>query len=905
MKPRNIIIALLTVSYITATAAIRPIKLTCEYLENPMTIDAQHPRLSWINIADKNENDQWQTAWQIQVASLPQSLAQGKADLWDSGRTDGNTSTIIPYIGKALRSGQDCYWRVRVWDKNGKASAWSNTANWHMGLLDKSDWKAQWIGAPWDEEDATIRSKDKNDKPAPLLRKRFDISKNVKKAHVYVSGLGYFELYMNGKKVGDDVLVPNQTDYTHRPDIERKRVRIDNNFKGYRVLYVCYDVKPYLRKGNNAIGCLLGCGFFNSFNPGDFIIPYASPRIIAQIEIEYNDGTKETICSNTSWEVKKSFIVSNGIYTGEHADGRLIDRNWCCSTEGWQQAVERKSPDGQLEAQMAYSDRVNKEMKPLSIQKISSDKWFVDFGEEIAGWIHLKKMNGKPGQRIDIHYIYETNSPIPNKNSNASPGNENVPPQGTNSYTLNGNKNEDYHAHFAWFVFSKVIINGWEGELKADQITAEDIHTELPQTAHFACSDTLINKIQKIWCRSLLDNTHGGIFSDCPHRERIGYTGDGQVACETVMYNYDGRAVYTKWMRDILLAQNPTTGYVPNAAPWESGAGGGPEWGAAMIIIPYTFYQMYHDADILNNNYKGMVELMKYFRNWVDEDGIMLHNYWDWDNPMAQWLNLGEWCAPTSVLPRKALIHTYYYWLCARDISRIAAAIGKYKDAKQYEELAEHTRKAFHKRFYDRDLHTYGEAGSNIFALDMGIDNRNQLGDVLNTLKNELKRNNGHLNTGIFGTKLFFEVLTRYGLNEEAYEAMTKTDFPSFGNWIRQGATTTWEQWDGGASHNHPMFGGGLTWLYRCLAGVDIDFIKNGDRHFVIKPCPPKNVDWAEYSNETPYGKVAVRWDKTIAGYKLQIIVPVGCTATVIPPGKDGVANTRQVKSGNYIIDCL
>ena len=187
----------------------------------------------------------------------------------------------------------------------------------------------------------------------------------------------------------------------------------------------------------------------------------------------------------------------------------------------------------------------------------------------------------------------------------------------------------------------------------------------------------------------------------------------------------------------------------------------------------------------------------------------------------------------------------------------------------------------------------------------MGIDNRNQLADVLNTLKDELKRNNGHLNTGIFGTKLFFEVLTRYGLNEEAYEAMTKIDFPSFGNWIRQGATTTWEQWNGGASHNHPMFGGGLTWFYRCLVGIDIDFIKNGDRHFVIKPYPPKNVSWAEYSNETPYGKVAVRWDKITTGYKLQIIVPVGCTATVIPPGKDGVANTRQLKSGNYIIDCL
>lgn len=876
---QRLLLCSLTMLVLAASAGIRPERLTCEYMSDPMAVDAPQPRLSWVNVAGKNEKGLRQTAWQIQVASSPELLAKGEADLWDSGRQPGEASVAILYGGNKLVSGQDCYWRVRVWtDGESKPSTWSKLAVWHMGLLEASEWKAQWIGAPWESDEATARSADKSLKPAPLLRKRFMLKKEVRKAYLYICGLGYFEFFANGRKVGNDVLVPNQTDYSHRPDIDTKRVRIDNSFTGYRTLYMCYDLRPYLRRGENAVGCLLGCGFFNSFQDNYVVIPYGSPRMIAQIEIEYADGSHETVCSDTSWEVKESYIVEDDVYLGEHADGRLRDHNWCTSAEGWQKAVERKAPEGRLEAQTAYPDRVCGELQPVSIEKKADGKWGVNFGAEISGWVHLKNINGSRGRKISIRYICDN-------------------PSGGNSYICAGDKNEDYHARFTWFVFSKAEISGWEGELHRQDITAEYVHTVLPQVGHFACSDTLVNKIQEIWQRSLLDNAHGGIFSDCPHRERIGYTGDGQAACEAVMHIYDGRPVYSKWMRDILLSQNPESGYVPNAAPWESYASGGAAWGAAMIIIPHTYYKLYRDTTILAQNYQGMINLMRYFANWVDEDGIMFTRHWV-GGQVSAWHNLGEWVTPSGVKPKQSLMNTYFYWLCAKDLSQIAAALGKSADEKKFAELAEQTRRAFHKRFYDPELHSYGSDGSNIFALDMGIPtDPTQLSNVVATVRTTLRRNGGHIDTGIFGTKLFFEVLTRYGLSEEAYEAFTKTDCPSYGWMIKNGATTTWEYWNGHGSHNHPMLGGGLTWLYRRVAGLDINFIENGNRRFVVHPYPPQRMDWAEYSCETIYGKAAAGWKRVPGGYIVEATVPVGCTATVVPPEGCG-RECIELKSG-------
>lgn len=298
-----------------------------------------YPRLSWINTAVPAEKGQCQTAYQIRVASSSGKLKEQRADLWDTGKMQSDRSFLVHYEGQPLKSGQGCWWQVRVWDAKGKVSAWSEPACWNMGLLNVEEWKADWIGAPWQGDEATANSTDKKDVPAPLFRKNFAVSKDIASAKIYISGLGYFEFYLNGKKVGSDVLVPNQTNYGKREDLDITRVTLDDNFRGYNVLYLCYDLKEQLRQEENVLGCILGNGFYNA--PLSWTMPYGSPRLIARLQITYADGSEEVVVSDTTWKVSRSAIVSNGIYQGEHYDARLEQPDWCWPESGNHQLARR------------------------------------------------------------------------------------------------------------------------------------------------------------------------------------------------------------------------------------------------------------------------------------------------------------------------------------------------------------------------------------------------------------------------------------------------------------------------------------------------------------------------------------------------------------------------------------
>lgn len=858
---------------------ITPTRLTCEYLVNPPVIDAPHPRLSWINVAAPGERGQHQTAYQIRVASSEAALQRGKADLWDSKKVKSDRSALIHYAGKNLTSQQACWWQVRVWDKKGKASAWSEPARWNMGFLNPGEWTAQWIGAPWQTDEPTDKSADKQEHPAPLMRKDFVVSKELASAKIYVSGLGYFELYLNGTKVGDDVLVPNQTNYDKRDGLDVTRVTLRSNdpFKGYNVLYLCYDLKDQLKQGRNALGCILGNGFYNA--PIHWTMPYGSPRLIAELHLAYTDGSKEVVTSDTSWKVSHSPIVSNGIYSGEVYDACLEQPDWCHPDKdirGWDDAVIRKAPQGKLQAQMAYSDKVMEILKPVKIVKQENGNYRVDFGQEISGWLRLHHVKGEAGRKVEIKYLCES-------------------PNGINTYIMKGGEPESYAARFTWFVFREVEIANWPGELTADQLTAEAVYTEIETTGNFSCSNDLFNQINTIWKRSLTDNAHGGILSDCPHREKSAYTGDGQVSCVTVMHNYDAAPLFTKWMNDILLAQDKETGYVPNGAPWQPGCGGGVAWGAAMNIIPWEFYLRYGDQDMLRVNYDGMKQQTDYMLTWLDADGIMLSKIMS-NGAVSEWHNLGEWC-PADGFPPKDLVHTFYLWRCADYTAKTASVLGYKADATRYAALAEQTKKAFHMRFYNPQAQTYGSSGSNIFALVMGVPESVE-NEVIATVKEELRAHNGHLYTGIFGTQFFFEVLAQYGMNELAFEAMNKKEMPGYGHWIAQGATTTWEEWNGSNSRNHPMFGGGLTWFYRKLAGLNTDSDQPAYKHIIIKPHPAGDVTHASYDTRTPYGKASVSWKKQSGAYRVDVEIPVGSTATVYIPvisGKELKENGQSI----------
>lgn len=837
---------------------IRPTDLTCEYLKNPEVIDVAQPRLSWINTADENIRGASQSAWQIQVASSQEALLDGKADLWDSKKTKGDQSILVQYEGEPLQSRQICWWRVRVWDNKGKASEWSAPAYWGMGILDPSDWQGKWIGAPWQNDQSLEQAGEQTPPPAPLLRKAFSIDKPIASARFYGTGLGYFELYLNGEKVSDDVLVPNQTNYGKRPGLEKRGISVEDNFREYRVMYLGYDVTDMIRQGENVVGAILGNGFFNSLI--HWTQAYGSPRFIGQIHITYTDGTEEVIASDASWKASKSAIVTDMIYAGEHYDARMEQPGW--STPGfddssWEPVALRKAPEGKLVAQDAPSDRVMERLKPVRIEKLGEGRYRVDFGQEISGWLHLHNLTGEAGQRIDIKYICES-------------------PVGSNSYTLSGRGDESYHTRFTWYVFREVELSGWPGELNPDQLTAEAVYTNVATTGHFSCSNELFNMINRIWWRSQTDNMHGGIASDCPHRERSAYTGDGQVSCVTVMHNLDAGAFYHKWIRDIWGAQNPETGYVPNGAPWQPGCGGGVAWGAAMNIMPWEFYVHYGDKQMLSENFEAMKEQIRFMKNWIGPDGIMLMN------AENQWKNLGDWC-PAFEFPPTDMVHTFFFWRCADMTAQAAKALGEEEDAQTYAELAKKTADAFHKKFYNPETGSYGKYGGNIFALKIGVPEAYR-DRVVATLKQDILDNGGHFDTGIFGTQFFFEVLADNGLNDLAFEAMNKRDYPSFGLWIAQGATTTWEQWNGENSRNHPMFGGGLTWFYRKLAGMNADPEQPGYKHIIFRPQPVGDITEARYEKLTPYGNASIEWNKQDVRFTMSVVVPVGSTATVYIP---------------------
>jgi len=884
---KNIIILTLFIQN-SLFAGIVPVRLTCEYLTDPAVIDTKKPRLSWINSDPDYARNQRQTAWQIRVASSRESLLSDKPDLWNSGKVNSPESVNILYKGKALLSRQECFWQVRVWDNEGMVSDWSQPASWSMGILAPEQWKAKWIGAPWQGEETLpkplnpgVLIPEKLPPPAPMLRKEFKITKKVIRAVAYVTGLGYFELYINGKKVGDDVLIPNQTNYGKRPGLLKENIPVEDNFKVYKVLYMAYDITRQLNNGANAVGAILGNGFYN---PAKYwTAGYGTPRFLLQMNLTYEDGSQENILSDQTWKVSKSPILMDMVYYGEHYDARLEQPGW--SSPGfddrkWENAVLRKAPEGKLRAHMSNTDKVMEKIQPVRVEKLANGNFKADFGQEISGWVHLVGIRGEAGRKIEIKYIHKT-------------------PSGENSYILNGSGDESYSARFTWFVFREIELVNWPGEIKPEQIIAEAVFTNIETTGKFECSNELFNKINRIWWRSQTDNMHGGIASDCPNRERSPYTGDGQVACVTVMHNFDARAFYTKWIKDILGSQNVKTGYVPNGAPWQPGCGGGVAWGAAINIMPWEFYVQYGDSDMLRNNYEGMKMYIRYMLTWTDKNGIMFSQAAGKNGKPNQWMNLGEW-SEAYKLPPDNMVHTFYLWRCADLTAKTAKVLGKVSESVEFTRIAERTKKAFQQKFYDKEKGSYGPYGGNIFALKMGVP-AEQKEKVIASLNDDIAANGGHLDTGIFGTQFFFEVLSENGLNEVAYKAMNQKTAPGYGWWIEQGATTSWEGWTDPGSGNHPMFGGGLTWLYRKLGGMNADPEKPGYKNIVFKPQPAGEISYVSYSNITPYGTSSISWKKEKGKFYMEIIVPVGSRATVYVPVSENPAVREIGLSDNEI----
>ena len=867
MKKTKILLSILLITQLFACVdnkekpGLKVNNLECEYLTNPLGIDVESPRLSW-KIKNNQDNIQ-QKAWQLLVSSDKEKLANDQGDLWDSDTVFTDQSTQVKYAGKKLLSRQKAYWKVRVWDENNNVSAWSETASWEMAFLDQSDWKAKWIG---NKDNIKPEFGQKN--PAIYFRKSFEINDKAKNARVYISGLGYYELYINGKKVGDHVLSPNQTNYDRRQaKTVDNALPVDVEHMKKRVLYETFDIGSYLQKGKNTIVAILGNGWYRQTDKEEYLpLTFDTPRMIAQFEIELADGTKQLLVSDESWKMTdKGAITDNSVYVGEIYDARLEDPGIYKTgfdDSQWKQAKIVRSPEGRLCAQMAPPDRIVAEIKPVKISEVRKGVYRYDFGRMFSGWVKLKAQSTK-GDSLKLTYFEDYGNNYGQKDI----------------FILNGNGQEEWQPRFTWHAFSYVEISGSSQPFTLDNVMGYEVNTDVKTAGSFNCSNELFNTISQQFVITQLGNMHGGVPSDCPHRERRGYTGDGQIAAQAAIYALDMRSFYTKWVDDMADAQNTINGYVPNTVPF-TGGGGGVAWGSSYIIMPWYMYLYYGDISVVKKHFSGMKNYVEYLKNRTGKNGLI------YIDPKEVW-DLGEWVPPVkTVIPREFVASAYYYYNITL-LSKMAKVIGKESDVDYLDNLANKVKKAFNQKYLDKIKNSYsiGYQGANVFPLAFGLVPKEHELAVFNTLvKHIITNTKGHFDTGMMATPYALEVLTKHGRPELAYTLMNQHDYPSFGYNIEHGATTLWETWDGKASHDHPMFGSVTAWFYQALGGIMPDASTPGFKHIVIKPSVINELDYANTSYPSVYGEIMSNWKLEDNKLIMDISVPANTTASVYVP---------------------
>ncbi len=831
-----------------AETRLQPTGLRCEYAVDPLGIDSPAPRFFW-ELAGAMQH-----AWQVAVES-------GGRTLWDSGRVSSGQSTQVAYAGPALRSRQQCIWKVRVWDGSGAASDWSAPARFEMGLLEPSDWRARWIMAPEAEGESGTRTL-----PSPYFRQSFHLARRPRQARAYICGLGFYELSINGRKVGDHVLSPGQTDYDKRR-IRRLLYPFDDQ-TAKRVLYVTYDVTGHLVDGKNVAGVVLGNGWYNQRDRvEEGWLWYGAPRLILIVEGDNGDVLAAT---GEDWRVTTAGpILHNGIFTGESYDARLEMPGWDTSgfdDSAWNRAVAARPPAGRLVSQPNEPNRVVETLRPTA-----AGPGTFDVGRGVSGWARLR-VRGPRGRKLTLRFREEQGSDYGQ----------------ADSYVLKGGGVETWEPRFTWHSFRHVDIAGASGGLELD---IRVVHDDVARAGTFECSNPLFNRIHETYIRTQLANMHGGVTSDCPHRERLGYTGDGQVAAQAAIYALDMARFYNKWTGDISDARNHVTGFVPHTAPFEGG-GGGPPWGSAMVLMPWYLYLYYGDRRALERHYDAMTAWVRYLGTRTDASGVVVK-----EEP-GGWF-LGDWLPPEKIHIPPEFVCTCFYAHCADLVSKIAGVLGRSEDAASFAQVRSHAAAAMHSRFFDAAGNQYvdGKQGANFFALAFGLVPEARRKAVLDRAAEILEReHNAHFDTGFIGTPLVLDVLAEYGRADLAFRLMNQRDFPSFGHMLAEGATTLWESWDGKGSHMHPMFGGTCRWFWQGLAGIRPDAARPGFQHFFVQPTPVEGIDWVRASYRSLRGPIAVHWQRQGGAIRLEIEVPGNTECTAILPG----ASPRKFGPGRW-----
>lgn len=873
----------------TSLSALEATRLRTEYRDNPLGLDTRTPRLSWV--LESGTRGAAQTGYQILAGSTAETLKNGQADLWDSGKVPNPESIQIPYAGKPLRSGQRVHWKVRVWDAAGQASAYSPAAWFETALLAPSDWRGQWITRP-----RPLPKDAFEEDPAPLFRKEFTIppERTIKCARAYVSGLGYYELSLNGRKVGDHVLDPGWTTYSQR------------------VLYSTYDITRELRSGTNALGIMLGNGWFNPLplpmwgrlNLREHLT-VGAPRAILQLVIAFTDGSSQTVVTDDSWRVADGPMLQNSVYLGETYDARRELPGWNqpgFDDSRWEPALQAELPQlGALQAQAAPPIRITRRLKPIKVSEPQPGVFIFDFGQNFAGCVRLATQ-GPAGTRVRLRYgelLYPdgTLNGMTAVCGQIKDGGKDYRHDGfakpktafqQDTYVLRGTGPEAYTPRFTFHGFRYVEVTGFPGRPNLETLEGLRLNSEVQQAGTFACSNEMLNRIQNMVLWTELSNLFS-VQSDCPHREKFGYGGDIVASSEMALLNFDMAQFYTKAAQDLADAVRPNGGFTETApfvgiSDESVAAGAGPiGWGTAQPLLLAQLRQYYGDMRLLTEQYdatrRWIALLQSRATNHVLDNGLSDHE---------------------SLEPKpRALTGTGFYFFNVKLFAQLARALGKTDDAAAAEQLAGQIRSAFNQKFLKPGTGQFGAAtqASQAFALYLGLAPAAEQPRALDVLtRNIVDAHQGHLATGIFGTKFLLNALTDAGRADVAHQIVNQRSFPGWGHMLDRGATTLWEHWefsDNTYSHNHPMFGSVSEWLYKAVGGIAPAPDAVGFNRILIRPQPVGDLTWAKASYDSIRGPVTSEWRREGPDFQLKLRLPIGAEGTVVLPAAD-VASIQE-----------
>ena len=917
--------------------------LRCEYLVNPLGIDATSPRLSWIITSDRRGEKQ--TAYQVLVASTAKLLDADQGDLWDSGKVTSDETSQIAYAGKPLTSRQSCFWKVRVWDRDGKPGAWSAAAQWHMGLLNPAEWSAKWITAEAPSAPspgtlvirrATYQAVERSgvaDVTAALARQ---VKANKLSVEVNNKTLGVdpaqnlvkrlrVEYELNGKAFTKEIdehqrlVIPEESagvryvrkSFALKSPVQQAvlyasalglyEVRLNGQRVGDHVLapdwtdyrkrvrYQAYDVTAMVKQGDNAIGALLANGWFSGkIGNGANQFFGKVPALLAQLEVTYADGRTERIATDASWKSHASPIVASDFMLGEDYDARLEVKDWDqpgLDESKWVSTAVRDESSRKLEAQVMEPVRKICEIKAKSVSEPKPGCWTYDLGQNMVGVVRLK-VSAPAGTKVTLRHAEMLNpdGTLYTRNLRGAPS--------VDHYICKGGGVETWQPIFTFHGFQYVEITGLPGKPDLDAVTGIVIASDTSQTGEFTCSDTRINQLQSniVWGQR---GNYVSVPTDCPQRdERLGWMGDAQVFIRTATYNADVAAFFTKWMVDVDDGQTPE-GSFSDVNPNTMGTHSVPAWGDAGVICPWIIYETYGDKRMLERHLPAMTKWIEYMR--AHSTGLIRDK--DRGNDYGDWLSIG---ADTP----KDLIGTAYFAYSTKLVAKSYAALGRKEEARKYEQLFQDIKAAFNKRYVSPDGRIRGNTQC-VYAMALKFD---LLSDELRPkaaqyLEEDIKAKGNHLSTGFVGVSYLLPVLTQADKADMAFRLLLQDTFPSWLFSVKHGATTIWERWDGWTpekgfqdpgmnSFNHYSLGSCGEYLFGYVGGIRP--ASPGFKTILIDPVIQDGLSWAKTRYTSIQGPIATFWKRDGKRLTLEVVIPPNTTATICVPAKDPAGITES-----------